>query len=52
MVHTLAIETPPWLQTERAVAAKERAIDRVWMNMWIRDMGPGTVPWPAAKKEE
>jgi multimeric flavodoxin WrbA len=26
-VHELAIETPPWPQTERAVADKERAID-------------------------
>jgi multimeric flavodoxin WrbA len=27
IVHELAIATPPWLQTERAVADKERAID-------------------------
>lgn len=27
VVHELAIATPPWLQTERAVAEKEKAID-------------------------
>lgn len=27
IVHELAIATPPWLQTERAVAEKERSID-------------------------
>ena len=29
IVHELGIATPPWLQTERAVAEKERAIDAV-----------------------
>jgi len=27
IVHELSIQTPPWLQTERSVAKKERAID-------------------------
>jgi multimeric flavodoxin WrbA len=27
IVHELAVATPPWLQTQRAVAGKERAID-------------------------
>jgi len=121
IVHELAIATPPWRQTERAVAKKERAIDAaakkfylacmdtslpsptfqkyinflmmkklslecrqylpadyafhngrayyydmsinpikaamakaiaaIMMNM-MKDMGPGNVPWPVAKKEE
>jgi multimeric flavodoxin WrbA len=121
IVHELGIATPPWPQTERAVAKKERAIDAavkkfyracldtslssptlhslflfllrqriyfecrqylpadnafyngkayyyetninpikaaaakaiagVMVNM-MKDMGPGNVPWPVAKKEE
>jgi multimeric flavodoxin WrbA len=121
IVHKLEIATPPWLQTKRAVAKKERAIDaaakkfyracldtslpsptlnsyidflirqklylecrqifpadyafykgkayyfdtsvnpikaaaakvivRVMMNM-MKDMGPGNISWPVAKKEE
>jgi NAD(P)H-dependent FMN reductase len=122
IVCELAVATPPWLQTERAVAKKEQAIDAaakkfyracletslptptfgrymnflmmqtlslacreslpadyayyngrdyyfdtrinpikaavakvivgVMMKIWKKDMGPGNVPWPAAKKEE
>ncbi len=120
IVHALALATPPWLQTERAVARKERAIDAAarkfyracldaslplptfksyidfllmqklsiecrqylpadyeyykgrfyyfetsmnpikalaakaivgsMMSVWMKDMGPGDVAWPAEKK--
>jgi hypothetical protein len=121
IVHELGVATPPWLQTERAVAKKERAIDvaakkfygacldmslpsptlgslilfflrqRIYrevrqtlpadyafytgkayyydtnlhplkaataktiveiMVRLMKDMGPGNVPWPVAKKKE
>jgi len=122
IIHELAIATPPWLQTERAVAKNERAIDAaarkfyrscldaslpvptlkstidflmmqrlsvecrqylpadyefyrgrayyfdtsvgpikaaaakaivgMMMNTWTRLMGPGSIPWPVAKKVE
>ena len=122
VVHELAIATPPWLQTGRAVAKKERtiaaaaekfyracldvslpsltlrgyidflmmqrlaiecrqslpadydfykgkayyfdtrvnpinaaaakAIVGLMMNVWVKNMGPGNVAWPVAKKDE
>jgi hypothetical protein len=32
--------------------AMAKALVGTWMNSWIGDMGPGTVPWPAAQKKK